>query len=108
MHFRILHSAVVLTVVALAACAPDPRQPQARQRQMDGLLEKFDRFDTNGNGSLTRTEIRNGVADMGTLRLTNSELDTVMAAYDTDRNGHISQAEARRAAARGPVIFSGR
>ncbi|MEK6230503.1 MAG: hypothetical protein N2A42_01465 [Luteolibacter sp.] len=37
---------------ALAACAPHPLK-----RQMVGLLEKFDRWDYNGDGYLSHTEL---------------------------------------------------
>jgi hypothetical protein len=89
----------------LFGCAPAPDRPAARQRQMDGLVEKFDRFDHDGNGYLTRQEIQVGIHEAGTLQLTPAELDQMMTAYDVNHDRRISRHEAQLAADRGPQIL---
>lgn len=90
----------------IVGCAPPPVQPAARQRQMIGLVQKFDRFDLDGDGYLTRKEIHDGVREAGTLILSAAELDQVMAAYDLNHDRRISRHEAQLGADRGPQIFA--
>ena len=59
-----------------------------QERKVIALLEKFDRFDDNGNGQLTRSEIVN-----------NAEIDRLFASYDSNRNGSLSLPEANAALA---------
>ena len=72
---------------------------------MFGLVEKFDRFDDNGDGYLTRGELEKGVDTMGPDRLTEDQYERVMLAYDTNQDKKISLKEAQDAAAKGPAIF---
>lgn len=95
----------VMVTCLLPGCAPSPEAPTSRQLQMYGLIQKFDRYDENGDGCLTREELARGVRDAGTLELTPAELDRVMKAYDVNGDGRISQQEAQRGAERGPGIF---
>lgn len=68
-----------------------------KERKVIALLEKFDRFDENGNGQLTRAEIVNGIRFEGISGVDNTEIDRLFATYDTDRNGSISLHEANAA-----------
>lgn len=97
--------AAPLLLGLLPACAPVQEQPAARQRQMFGLIEKFDRYDDNGDGYLTRAELAAGVKEAGTIHLTPAQLDRAMAAYDTNGDRRISHGEAQRGADQGPRIF---
>jgi hypothetical protein len=86
-------------------CSVPVDSPQARQMQMYGLVQKFDRFDYDGDGFLTRAELQEGVAESGSLNLTEEEWQRVMKAYDTNRDGRISRREAQTGADRGPGIL---
>jgi Ca2+-binding EF-hand superfamily protein len=97
--------APVIVACLLPACAPSPESPASRQLQMYGLIQKFDLYDENGDGYLTRADLGRGVRDAGTIRLTSEELDQVMKAYDGNGDGRISQREAQQGAERGPEIF---
>lgn len=70
-----------------------------RERKVIALLEKFDRFDDNGNGQLTRSEIVNGIRFEGITDVNHAEIDELFATYDTNRNGSISLHEANAALA---------
>jgi hypothetical protein len=74
-----------LPFIALAACAP---QPGPVKRQMIGLLEKFDRWDYNGDGQLTLSELEEAE------ELSGLPAAEILAFYDTGKNGRISLAEA--------------
>lgn len=74
-----------LPIIALAACAP---QPGPVKRQMIGLLEKFDRWDYNGDGQLSLSELKEAE------ELSGLPAADILAFYDTGRNGRISLAEA--------------
>jgi hypothetical protein len=89
----------------LFGCAPAPTRPSDRQLQMIGLVQKFDRFDHNGDGYLTRKELEDGLRAEGSLSLTPAELNRVMAAYDINHDKRISRHEAQLGADRGPIIF---
>ncbi len=72
---------------------------------MVGLLEKFDRFDYNGDGHLTRDEVRQGIGEAGVEGISEEEIAKAFEFYDTDRDGRISLAEANAGLARGPEAF---
>jgi Ca2+-binding EF-hand superfamily protein len=56
---------------------------------MIGLLEKFDRWDDNGDGELDRTELAAGLVG------TEHRPEGVIEFYDTNRNGRVSLREAQ-------------
>jgi len=98
-------TATLILLGCAAACTPVAEQPQARQRQMYGLVQKFDRFDENGDGYLTRGELATGIKESGTVHLTPAQLDQVMQGYDRNGDKRISQREAQQGADSGPEIF---
>lgn len=82
----------------LVACAyHDPNSEAAKGRKMMALLEKFDRFDYNGNGLLTKQEIAQGVKETGVTGVDVTKLDEVMKFYDVNKDGSISRWEAEHA-----------
>lgn len=66
------------------------------ERKMLGLLEKFDRWDDDGNGELSAKELNSGFRSVKTKpnekRYTGAE---VVQFYDTDQSGTISLREAQ-------------
>ena len=70
-----------------------------QERKVIALLEKFDRFDMDGNGQLTRSEIVEGIKFEGVSGVNPAEIDELFAKYDTNRNGAISLHEANAALA---------
>ncbi|MEX1048409.1 MAG: EF-hand domain-containing protein [Akkermansiaceae bacterium] len=83
--------------LALVSCArgPGPVVPQTPvERQMIGLLEKFDRYDDNGDGELQLSELKQAE------ELTGRPAARILAFYDTDRSGGISLREAQAGYAR--------
>lgn len=86
-----------LLPLLLAACAHhDSHSEAAHGRKMMSLLEKFDRFDYNGDGSLTRKEIEQGIAEAGVAKVEPAELDAMMKHYDVNQDGRITRWEAER------------
>jgi hypothetical protein len=78
--------------VMLAACAskPGPVVPKTPvEKQMIGLLEKFDRYDLNGDGKLDAKEL------IAAKKSTGHEPEEIIAFYDVDKNGTISLREAQ-------------
>ena len=63
---------------------------------MMGMLEKFDRFDYDGNGSLTRKEIDLGLKEAAVVQLEPAEIDAMMKHYDVNKDGKITRWEAER------------
>jgi hypothetical protein len=87
----------LICAASLASCAPapDPLIPASPvERQMVGLLEKFDRWDLDGNGLLTASELDEAEQISG---VTSKE---ILAFYDTNKDGGISLREAQNALAR--------
>ncbi len=79
-------------VVAVVSCAkaPGPVTPVTPvQRQMIGLLQKFDRWDENGDGHLTAAEL--GKAE----KITGHPPEKIIAFYDKGGDQRISLAEAQ-------------
>lgn len=78
----------------LVACAhQDPHSEEAHGRKMMALIEKFDRFDYNGNSLLTRAEIEEGIKETGVQGVDPKELDAMMKYYDVNKDGSISRWE---------------
>lgn len=66
------------------------------QRQMVGLLEKFDRWDYNGDGELSKKEVRIGIRGLkGKPQQVPYTSKAVLNFYDTNKNNKISLAEAQ-------------
>lgn len=85
----------ILSLAALcASCGSNvvPKEPKTPvERQMLGLLEKFDRWDLDGNGALDEAELTEGLKDRGAPY----KPKEVMDFYDTSGNGSISLREAQ-------------
>lgn len=82
----------LIPTILCSACSSGlgPVVPEtAVERQMIGLLEKFDRWDDNGDGELDRKELAAG------LQGTDFKPDRVIDFYDTDGNRRISLREAQ-------------
>lgn len=78
--------------LAVVSCysAPGPVVPKTPvERQMIGLLEKFDRWDYDGDGQLTLAELSKAKA------LTGYEPEQIMDFYDTNHDRRISLREAQ-------------
>ena len=88
---------LALLSLLFAACANQAEHSEAAHgRKMMALLEKFDRFDYNGNGSLTRKEIEQGIHESGVSGVDKVEMDAMMKHYDVNKNGSITRWEAER------------
>lgn len=74
-----------LPIILLAACAP---QPSPVKRQMVGLLEKFDRWDYDGDGQLALSELEEAE------ELSGLPAAEILVFYDTSKNRRISYVEA--------------
>lgn len=85
--------------IVLVSCSsgPGPVTPENKtERQMLGLLEKFDRWDDNGDGELTEKEIDQGISRFkDTPTKVNYTGKDIVKFYDTDRNGGVSLREAQ-------------
>ena len=82
-------------VLALSACTssslPGPVVPETKvERQMIGLLQKFDRWDLNGDSQLELSEL--GPAE----EISKESSTTILAFYDANHDGKISLTEAQK------------
>jgi len=63
---------------------------------MLGLLQKFDRWDENGDGELSSAELTRGINSLkGKPQQVHYTAKQVIEFYDTDRNGKVSLVEAQ-------------
>jgi len=93
-----------LPLLLVQACAPTNSLPshEDASRKMMGLEQKFDLFDLDGDGFLTRSELGEGLRGIGSPNVTEEKVDKVLSFYDTDKDGRISLHEAQRGNAAGP------
>jgi Ca2+-binding EF-hand superfamily protein len=89
----------------MVSCATSSNNAPPIHRKMLLLVENFDRFDENGDGTLSRMELEKAVETMGPDRLTKEQYNRAMLVYDTNGDNKVSRAEAETAAANGPVLF---
>lgn len=88
----------VLPLLLISCGTPDNVVPEnAQERRLFGMLEKFDRFDYNGDGSLTKKEVRQGIKESGVQGVTEANIQQGFERCDTNRDGKISFAEAQAA-----------
>lgn len=94
-----MKSLVFFAAALCCSCGPGigpvvPKTPV--QRQMIGLLEKFDRWDDNGDGQLSQKELDHGIRSLqGKPQEVDYKSQDVMDFYDTNKNGRISLSEAQ-------------
>lgn len=88
---------LILLPLMVACAGPDPHSEAAHNRKVMALQEKFDRFDYNADGKLTRAEIAQGVRESGTEGISEEEIDAAIKAYDVNGDGAISRWESQRA-----------
>ncbi|RYD37560.1 MAG: EF-hand domain-containing protein [Verrucomicrobiaceae bacterium] len=76
----------------MAACSgPGPIVPETKvEKQMIGLLEKFDRYDLNGDGQLDSGEL------VAAQKSTGHPPSEIIGFYDRDNSRTISLREAQR------------
>jgi len=86
-------------VLILAACTPtpNPHSEAAHGRKVMALQEKFDRFDYNADGKITRKEGQQGIRESGVTGVTNEDISAMMEYYDVNKDGAISRWESQRA-----------
>jgi len=83
---------ILIPVILCGACSSGlgPVVPKNKvERQMVGLLQKFDLWDDNGDGELDRNELAMA------LEGTDYNPDRTIDFYDTDDNRRISLSEAQ-------------
>lgn len=105
---RQLQSAMKLLGLSLAiACVgctsgPGPVTPKTKtERQMIGLLEKFDRWDDNGDGALTEIEVNHGINRFkGTPMKLSYTGKEIIDFYDTNKDRKVTLREAQAGYAR--------
>lgn len=77
-----------LILFTLTSCLSNNPQT-VTERKMIGLMEKFDRWDEDGNGKLKHSELTKGLIG------TDHNPTNVLKFYDTNRDGSISLREAQ-------------
>ena len=72
------------------------------ERKLIAFQEKFDRFDDNGDGFLTRSEVSAGLINEQVEGITTAEVPKIFAFYDTNRDNRISLRETNAGYESGP------
>lgn len=88
-----------ITACQILACSPGPGTaiPENRsEKQMLGLIEKFDRWDFNGDGELSAREINSGISSIrGSSRAVTYTAPEVVDYYDRNGDKTVSLREAQ-------------
>ena len=85
-----------LPLLLVSCGTPNNVVPEnAQERRLFGLLAKFDRFDYDGDGSLTKKEVRLGVKESGVKGITETNIENAFIRCDGNQNGKISFGEAQ-------------
>ena len=86
---------ILIASAGLSACASS-NNPGPIKRQMVGLIEKFDRWDVNGDGDLSEAELKPAE------KLSSFSAGEIVEFYDTDGDRKISLEEAQKGVKRLP------
>ncbi len=97
---RMKHHILFLAAVSISCTTQDnlgPVVPKTKiERQMIGLLEKFDRWDDDGDGQLDAAELNHGIASLrGKPQQVDYTSKQVIDFYDVNNDGKISMREAQ-------------
>ncbi|MES2475475.1 MAG: hypothetical protein V4640_06825 [Verrucomicrobiota bacterium] len=97
MTLRPLLSTLAIGSVAACSQGPGTAIPETRsEKQMLGLIEKFDRWDYNGDGELSSWEISSGIASIeGSSRAVTYNAPDVVKYYDKNGDQAVSLREAQ-------------
>ena len=71
--------------------------------QRAGIRKAFEKYDKDGNGSITRDEFRRIVEDKYQTTLMQSQVDSMMSQADEDKSGKIDYEEFLKAFSYFPV-----
>lgn len=66
------------------------RIPESKIKE---LREAFTKFDTNGDGQLTHTELRDGIQSIPSIQLSVEDIEKAMKVIDSNNNGVIDYTE---------------
>lgn len=90
---------LLIPTLLLPACSsgPGPVVPKTKvEKQMIGLMEKFDRWDYDGDGYLDATEVQDGIDGLkGKPQQVSYTSAEVLDFYDTNKDGKVSLREAQ-------------
>jgi hypothetical protein len=94
------HFVLILTAVCVSCSSHQslgPVVPKTKvERQMIGLLEKFDRWDDDGDGKLSAAELDHGIASLrGKPQQVDYNSKQVIDFYDANHDRKISMQEAQ-------------
>jgi len=97
MNFPFLLPALATCLLAACASGTGSAIPQTNsEKQMLGLMEKFDRWDYDGNGLLSTKEIDDGINSLkGTSRAVTFTAADVVKFYDKNGDNAVSLREAQ-------------
>lgn len=91
LHFCMKFIPFLIFPLLVACAGPGAIVPETKvEKQMIGLLEKFDRYDLNGDGQLDSHEL------VAAQKSTGHPPSEIIAFYDNDKNGKVSLREAQR------------
>jgi len=62
---------------------------KSKEEELESLAQAFSKFDKNGDGLISKEELRTALTTMGLAKLSDEEVDELFADADTDENGYI-------------------
>ena len=79
----------------LPACGSTGSQPSRddARHMMTGFEQKFDLFDLDGDGYVSRSELTEGLRSTGNDQVSAEDIARIMTFYDSNRDGRISLTE---------------
>lgn len=97
MNFQLVIPAFATFLLAACATGTGTAIPENKaEKQMLGLIEKFDRWDYNGNGRLNLKEIGDGINTLkGTSRAVTYTPAEIVEFYDRNGDKSVSLREAQ-------------
>lgn len=88
---------LLLAPLLFVSCGtPENVVPETtHEKKVFAFLEKFDRFDYNGDGKLTKKEVHQGLRETDVHGITEASINKGFDEFDTNKDGAVSFAEAQ-------------
>jgi CRP-like cAMP-binding protein len=80
----------LLNLLKKSGASPTPEQPKLSHKEHKVIMDAFNLFDTDGDGSVTREELKHVMETLFNTALSDEEIEGMVTEADSDGDGEVS------------------